>query len=88
MEPAGLGEAEVEQAEQESGGSLQARWNKVIAAYLDGHINLGWAATLLSISSYELDERFRRLDVSRRIGPETEEEARAEVNAALALVPD
>ena len=88
LDPAGLSEAEVEQAEREAGGSLQVRWNKVIAAYMDGHINLGRAATLLSISSYELDERFRRLDVSRRIGPETQEEAQDEVNAAFALISD
>jgi len=86
LEPAGLSEAE--QTEQEAGGVPQARWNKVIAAYLDGHINLGRAAALLGLSSYELDERFRRLEVSRRIGPETEEEARAEVEAALALVSE
>lgn len=88
LEPAGLSEAEAEQAEQETGGSLQARWNRVIAAYLDGHINLGRAATLLALSFYELDERFRRLEVSRRIGPETEEEARAEVDAAFALASE
>ena len=46
LEPAGLSEAELKQAEQQAGGSLQDRWNKVIAAYLDGHINLGRAAVL------------------------------------------
>ena len=88
LEPAGLSESEVKQACQEAGGSPQVRWNKVIAAYLDGHINLGRAATLLALSSYELDERFRRLEVPRRIGPATREEALAEVDAAFALVPD
>lgn len=88
LEPAGLSESEVERACQEAGGSPQVRWNKVIAAYLDGHINLGRAATLLALSSYELDERFRRLEVPRRIGPATREEALAEVDAAFALVPD
>jgi prevent-host-death family protein len=88
LEPAGLSEAEVEQAEQEAGGVSQARWNKVLAAYLDGHINLGRAAALLGLSSYELNERFHRLDVSRRIGPETEEEARAEVEAAFDLASE
>jgi prevent-host-death family protein len=81
LEPAGLSESEVERACQEAGGSPQVRWNKVIAAYLDGHINLGRAATLLALSSYELDERFRRLEVPRRIGPATSEEALAEVDA-------
>lgn len=88
LEPAGLSETEVEQAWQEAGESPQARWNKVIATYLDGHINLGRAATLLALSSYELDERFHRLEVPRRIGLETEEEAQAEVDAAFALVSD
>ena len=88
LEPAGLSETEVEQAFQEVGGSPQARWSTVIAAYLDGHINLGRAATLLALSLYELDERVRRLEVSRRIGPATKEEAQAEVDAAFALVSD
>ena len=86
VEPAGLSETEVERAWQEAGESPQARWNKVMAAYLDGHINLGRAATLLALSSYELDERFRRLEVPRRIGPATREEAQAEVDAASTLV--
>jgi prevent-host-death family protein len=82
LEPTGLSEAQVERVQQQAGGSPQARWNKVIAAYLDEHISLGRAATLLSLSSYELDERFRRLEVPRRIGPRTEEEAKAEVEIA------
>ena len=88
LEPSGLSEGEVERAEQEAGGSAQARWDKVIAAYLDGHVNLGRAAVLLGLSTHELDERFRRLDVPRRVGPETEEEARAEVDAALTLISE
>ena len=86
IEPSGLSEAEVERMVQEAGGSPQARWEAVIVAYLDGHINLGRAATLLALSVYELDERFRRLEVPRRIGPATAEEARAEVDAAFSLV--
>jgi hypothetical protein len=45
--PAGPSETEAEQAEQEAGGVPQARWNKVIAAYLDGHINLGRAGSAI-----------------------------------------
>jgi prevent-host-death family protein len=82
IEPAGLSEDEVKQAERETNGSPQARCDKVIAAYLDGHISLGRAALLLGLSSYDLDERFRRLEVPRRIGPDTTEEARAEIGAA------
>jgi prevent-host-death family protein len=84
LEPSGLSEAQVEQAVQET-GNPQARWNRVIIAYMDGHVNLGRAAKLLGLSRYELDERFQRLDVPRRIGPETIEEAQAEVDVARAL---
>jgi prevent-host-death family protein len=88
VEPSGLTSAEVERAVHEAGGAPQARWDAVIAAYLSGHINQGRAATLLSLSTYELDERFRRLGIPRRVGPATIEEAREEVAAALALKPD
>ena len=84
-EPAGLSEAQIERAVEEAGGAIQVRWNRVIIAYLDGHISLWRAATLLGLSRYELDERFRRLDVPRRIGLETIEEAQAEVDVARAL---
>lgn len=83
-EPTGLTETQIEEAVKESGDAAQARWNRVMIAYLDGHINLGRAADLLGLSRFELDERFRRLDVLRRIGPETVEEAQAEIAAARA----
>jgi prevent-host-death family protein len=83
-EPEGLSEAQIKRVVEEAGGAIQARWNRVIIAYLDGHISLGRAATLLGLSRYELDERFRRLDVPRRIGPETLE-AQAEVDVARDL---
>ena len=35
----GLSEAQLEQAVQEAGGTMQQRWDKVLAAYLDGQIN-------------------------------------------------
>ena len=85
LEPAGLSAEQVERTVQEAGGSQQARWNQVLVAYLDGHVSLGRAATLLGLSRYELDERFRRLDVPRRVGPATIGEAQAEVDAARAL---
>jgi predicted HTH domain antitoxin len=90
VEPGGLSEEELakylqrEEVVRAAGGETQARWNRVMTAYLDGHINLGRAARLLDLSRYELDERFRRLDVPRRVGAETVEEAQAEVEAALA----
>jgi prevent-host-death family protein len=85
-EPAGLSEAEVEQAVQQAGGSPQVRWDEVIAAYLDWQINQGRAATLLGLSSYDLDERFRRLGIPRRIGPATIQGAQSEIDAALELL--
>jgi len=85
-EPAGLTETEIERAVQEVDGSPQVRWDKVMAAYLDWQINLGRAAILLGLSSYELDERFRRLGIPRRIGPATQQEAQSEVDAALELI--
>jgi predicted HTH domain antitoxin len=81
LEAAGLSQAQLNTQEAD----IQARWNQVIIAYLDGHINLGRAAILLNLSRYELDERFRRLDVPRRLGPQTVEQAQAEVDVARAL---
>ena len=52
LEPAGLSAEQVEGAVREAGGSPQARWNRVIVAYLDGHVSLGRAATLLGLSRY------------------------------------
>ena len=85
VEPAGLSKAGVEQAVREA-QSPQVRWDVVMAAYLDWDISLGRAATLLDLSSYELDERFRRLDIPRRIGPATEREAQLEIDTALELL--
>jgi prevent-host-death family protein len=86
LEPQGLSEEDLDHAVREAGGGPQARWNLVLGAYLDQHINLGRAAVLLGLSTYELGESFRRLDVPRRIGPETEAEAQAETDVALTLL--
>ncbi len=86
LEPLGLSEEEVERAVREADGAPQARWNRVLTAYLDGHISLGRAATLLGLSAYELGESFRRAEVPRRVGPETEAEAQAEADVALTLL--
>ncbi len=71
LEMAGLSEEELAQAVRQAGGFPQARWDRVLAAYLDGNISLARAATLLDISPLELAERFRRLEVPRRQGAET-----------------
>ncbi len=47
LEPAGLSEEQVEQAVQAAEGSTQARWDRVMEAYLDGQISLARAASLL-----------------------------------------
>jgi prevent-host-death family protein len=86
LEMAGLGEEELDQAVRKAGGLPQARWDRVLEAYLDGHISLARAATLLNISPLELGERFRRLEVPRRQGPETLEEARSDTETARAWV--
>ncbi len=78
QEMSGLSEAEVAAVIKAASGDEQARWNRVVEAYLDGHINLGRAANLLQVSRYELETRFRRLGVALRLGPETIQEAQAE----------
>ena len=83
VEPAGLSEEDLEQ--EETGEAFQTRWDQTIAAYLDGHINLGRAAVLLGLSVYDLKERFLRLGIPLRLGPETVEDARAEVAVSLSL---
>lgn len=85
LEPAGLDETETEQAASGADDILQARWNRVIAAYLDGHVNLGRAADLLGLSVHDLRDRFLRLGVPLRLGPETLEDAEAEVAISLSL---
>ena len=75
--PAGL----TEDVLSEEGGSLQQRWNQVIAAYLDGEISLGRAALLLGISRYELLERCHRFNIPLPVGPQPIEEAIADFAA-------
>ncbi len=79
--PRGLAEEEVEKATADAGGDVQAAWNRVIAAYLDGDISLGRAAQLLGLSRFELSERFPRLDIPLQLGPASLEEARSELEA-------
>ncbi len=57
------------------------RWSVVVGAYLDGEINLGKAAELLGMHRLELQERFHAQSIPVRIGPDTIEEARAELAA-------
>ena len=57
------------------------RWSVVVGAYLDGEISLGKAAELLGMHRLELQERFNAQSIPVRIGPDTVEEARAELAA-------
>jgi hypothetical protein len=46
--------------------------------------SFGGTFGLIGLSAYGLDERFRHLDMPRRVGAETTEEARVEIETALA----
>lgn len=59
--PAGLTVSDVEQAQLLAGGDVQAAWNLVIAAYVNGAVSLGRAAELLDLSRFELQYRLNRL---------------------------
>ncbi|QWK11243.1 MAG: hypothetical protein KNN16_02945 [Thermoflexus hugenholtzii] len=85
LEPVGLSEEELRPEAEEAADGSQARWNQIIAAYLDGHINLGRAARLLNLPVDDLRERFLRLGVPLRLGPETMEEAQAEITVGLSI---
>ncbi len=75
-------EAGLSDAEADAAGGLQERYNLVIAHYLAGSISLGRMAELLHTSALDLRLRFVRLDIPLRLGPQTIEEARAEVENA------
>ena len=62
---------------------VQARFDIVLAHYLDQVISLGRAAELLDLAWVDLRFRFNRLDVPLYLGPETMEEAQAEIDAII-----
>ena len=53
--------------------------SEVMHRYLDEQISLAKASELLGLSRYELMERFDRLNIPLRLGPETLEDAQEEV---------
>jgi len=59
----------------------QLRWAVVVGAYLDGEINIGKAAELLGIHRLELQRIFIQKGIPLRLGPESEEEAKTEVES-------
>ncbi len=79
LAPRGLDQPEVQAAVAAAEGDIQAAWNRVIAAYLDGDISLGHAAQLLGVARFELTERFSRLGLPLRLGSATPAEARQEL---------
>lgn len=79
--PRGLTDEAVQENVAAAGGDVQAAWDLVIAAYLDGDISLGRAATLLAIDRFDLLARFNRLGLPARLGPLNVQEARAEYEA-------
>ncbi len=81
LEPRGLDEGDVQQALAAADGDVQAGWNRVIGAYLDGDISQGRAAQLLGVSRFDLQQRFNRLGLPLRVGPATLDAARREAAA-------
>ena len=57
------------------------RWAVVVGAYMDEQVNLGKAAELLGIHRADLQRQFLDKGIPLRLGPETAEEAAAEVEA-------
>lgn len=76
--PQGLTAEAIAAAQSAAGGDPQTVWEQVITAYLDGHISLGRAATLLKQSRFELQARFNRLGLPLRLGPSSIAEGQAE----------
>jgi len=56
----------------------------LLRRYLDSEISLGKLAEELGVSRFELMDRFDRLGLPLRLGPATVDEAREEIEAALA----
>ncbi len=79
--PQGLTAETIAAAQDAAGGDPQVVWEQVVTAYLEGHISLGRAATLLQQSRFELQARFNRLGLPLRLGPATTAEGQAEYDA-------
>ena len=55
-----MSEEEVREAVKRAGGDIQAAWNLVIGAYMDGEVSLSRAAELLDLHYFELEEKLRK----------------------------
>jgi len=73
---AGLSDEDVQQA-----GGEQERYNLVMAHYLGEAISLGRAAELLDLPWMDLRLRLARLGIPLRLGPQSIEDLRAEIEA-------
>lgn len=67
---------------QSTGGVQPDPVGEAVRLYLSEAIGLAKAAEMLSLSRYELMDRFERLGVPLRLGAHTLEQAQAEVDAA------
>lgn len=79
--PQGLSQEAVRQAAALPGGGAQAAWDLVIGAYMAGEVSLGRAAELLGLSRFGLAERFNRLGVPLRQGPQSVAEIESDLEA-------
>ena len=64
---------------------LQERYSLILAHYLAGAISLARAAELLDLPWLDLRTRFLRLDVPLRPAPSSQDEVRADIEAAATL---
>ncbi|MHB0876270.1 MAG: UPF0175 family protein [Anaerolineae bacterium] len=77
----GLDESEIRQAIAAAGGDTQAGWDLAVAAFLDGSISLGRAATLLGLSRFDLARRLNRVGAPVPQAPQRADEARDDLAA-------
>lgn len=63
----------------------QALFDLVVAHYLVGTITLGRAAEVLDLPWIDLRDRFARVGIPLRLGPETPEELEIEIRNALSV---
>jgi predicted HTH domain antitoxin len=72
----------VDYALRETTDSRAGDVTEVMHRYLDEQISLAKASEILGLSRYELMERFERLEIPLRLGPETLEDAQEEIASA------
>ena len=83
-QPNGRQRSELHAEELRRLADLQARYNLVLSYYLSRCISVARAAELLDLSSFELRNRFQRLEVPLRVAPADVSEAKSDLGAARA----